>query len=378
MKILFFILSVVLTLPSYSVDEKADTFLVNLTLLDQKILDTEKAISILQGRNSEAVSKLESLKEMLVLVKSRFQVINYSTSIFDQIKLAQDNGWKNIAKYLIDTSETCQGFNNLKDDCLLKVAGIKEFVIGRKISKKSKEEFLIFSDNYLSFLESKIEINEKFIENLDFNLKETQKYFSFKSLPLVTVKIHKVPPVKHPSVKDNVEQLNPELLVEKRIVFSSFLIGILVLILSVLFYVYLKKEKHMKKMKQFYTKVYFSGKKNNLELKIFGNIEPVDLIKLKKVELAFIDALVSSGTFANKAILRFKSNHNELIVETIFEDIGSIQSKLGAIDSEAFTSGLSRLQLKVQALGGELFFVNLFNEKGENNSTSYSVLIPTV
>ncbi len=377
-QLIYYLFVVLYFLPLHVNSGEGEIYLGDLNKLDQKILDTEKAISINQ-KSPDPLKDLESLKEKLVLLKANYVAWNYSTKIEAQIDYANNKGWKNISAYLQQIAKACQtsgADEHFSDDCFLRVAGFKEFIKGRSILISEREDFNTFADHYSKNLESRMIVNTHFLDDLNKLIEKTNPYFSFKVLPLVTVKMGTVPqgPILNPTVYTAKKNANKDIVEDRTLVqFSiAFLSALTLLGLGV----YSKKKKGLKKVRQFYSKIYFSARRSSVDLKIFGNINDYELNKFIKIEQNIIDALVSSSCIAKKGIIRFRRNQKQFILETKLEDVGGIQEKLGTSESDIFTSKLSALQQKTQALGGEMIFTELFNEKGENFSSSYSIVFP--
>ncbi len=357
---------------------EGEIYLGDLNRLDQKILDTEKAISINQ-KSLDSLKDLEALKEKLVLLKANYEAWNYSTKIEAQIDYANNKGWKNVSAYLNQIANACQ--ENVRDeyftdDCFLRVAEFKEFIKGRSILNSEREDLNTFADHYSKNLESRMTINTQFMDDLNKLIDKTNPYFSFKVLPLVTVKMGTVPkvPILIPLVHMSKERSNHYFVED--ITFVQVAVVFLSVMSMIVLGIYFKKKKCLKKVRQFYSKIYFSAKRCSVDLKIFGNINDYELSILSKIEQNIIDVISSASCVGSMAVMRFKRNQKHIILETKLEDVCGIQDKLGKDDSEIFTSKIIALQQKTQALGGEFIFTELFNEKGENISSSYSVVFP--
>lgn len=357
-------------------DLKADTedafmFINDLKKLDQKILDTEKAI-LINENNVTSVDFLENLKNNLVVIKSNYEAFLNSSSIDEQIEKAKNKKWKNTIIQLSVISKLCEGSNIVVDDCLLAIGYFRQSVEGRSLSYSDKDELIKFSDLYSKKIEARAVMNSLFIEKINILLGKSEKLFEFSKKPTLMVKINPVKLIIRPK---EVKVTDEKHFFENK-KFGPVVMSALFVVLSLIFCGFLKNKKHSRNVKKYYSKIYFSAKRNNIKIKIFGSLNAGELLKLTKIEKNIVEVLVASNSFTNEGVVRFKKSHSHLIIETKFDISESIQHKMNSFEAGLFTSKIAALQQKIQALGGELLFVDKFNERGENTSSTYSIIFP--
>lgn len=278
---------------------------------------------------------------------------------------AVDNGWLNIQRMTKELIPLCESQTN-KNIVLCKTGldQMRAFALGSKLSVDNKESLATFIDDYVSQLNAFNLINAEFISNFNknseaINLKIKE---AAQKIPPMVVKIR---PVSTPAVVMTKEIYSGK---ENYLLFGA---GIALVLGMGIYGLNLRKKKIIK---DFYAKLFTLAKKNNIQLKVFGQISEAKLVD--KIQLPFLNTIYLSRGVSNKAQVKFKNKGSNVSVEVNYATSRAIQNVMSLPKEKALKDGLESLQQIVEMNGGEFVFSNRFNSLGELVQSSFLLHLP--
>ena len=357
-----------------------DTFkdlIHDMDKLNHKILKTEHILS--RDLPAKDRDDLEKLKQNLIEIKSHFIAYNDSNGLEKAIALSSNKGWSATNSFLNKIQTSCSIAENMEKDCFIELSNFDNFVATRAISQSDKEALLQLMATYAKFSEAKIVLNDSFENTTDKLLKNYNSSFLKEERPLATISLTPSGTIKSDVVKPMppaIEKMDSHGEVEDISMVNLYkyhLIGFFSVLVAFTFY--RRSTGKKRELKSFYSNIFISAKKKKLKARIFGNVNPGNIVKIKKIKKPFL-ALLDSSTLLNANLdVKIRNRGKKVVIDTVLHVQKPIQ-ELSSMDTySSFANELEAIEKSLHDFGGELSITNTFDNEGKLNSTYFTIVV---
>lgn len=330
------------------------------------VSDISKLEARIQKNNSPVLT--EMLKDMSFL-KSQYDHLANPLKLEAFHQDAVDNKWFNLEKMSKELIPVCDSNSNKLAQCKSGLEQMKTFALNSKLSQDNKDSLVAFIDDYLSQMNAFAIVNQDFIDKFNKNVNAVNLNLKEDSAKLVK---QAIVPVLIPSDTFVVTEAAPRHN-NSEIIFFTFAVGIL--LVAGFFYNASKKNKLIK---GFYSKIFTLAKKNNLHLKVFGNLSKNQSKLIELIQMPFLNAVYLSRGVSSRAQIKFRNKTHNVSIEVNYATSRSIQNVMMLPKEKGLKESLETLQATVEAAGGEFVFSNRFNSIGELVQSSVILHLPKV
>lgn len=345
--------------------------------LNHKILKTEHILS--RDLPAKDRDDLEKLKQNLIEIKSHFKAYNDSNGLETAITLSSNKGWSATNSFLNKIKTSCSTAENMEKDCFVELSNFDKFIVTRAISQSDKETLLNLMATYAKFSEAKIVLNDTFENTTDQLLKNYNSSFLKEERPLATVSLAPAGSMKPDALKtippavDKMESSDFAEAINLANLYKYHVLGLIIVLVAFTFY--RRSSGNKRVLKSFYSNIFISAKKKRLKARIFGNVNPGNVVKIKEIKKPFL-ALLDSSTLLNANLdVKIRNRGQKVVIDTILHVQKPIQEFSSMDAYSSFAIELGAIEKSLHDLGGELSITNTFDNEGKLNGTYFTIVV---
>lgn len=345
--------------------------------LNHKILKTEHILS--RDLPEKERDDLEKLKQYLTEIKSHFMAYNDSKGLDIAIALTEKKGWIETNSFLHKIQTSCSIEENLEKDCFVELSNFDNFVATRALSQSDKETLLNLMATYAKFSEAKLVLNNKFENVTNELLKNYNSSFLKEERPLATVSLAPAGTMKSdivkksPLIEKKVESNDSVGDINMFLAYKYHLMGIVGALVALTFY--RRSSGKKRELKSFYSSIFITAKKKRLKARIFGNVNPGNVVKVRKIKKSLLALLDSSTVFNANMDVKIRNRGKKIVIDTVFHVQKTIQ-ELSSMDAySSFARELEEIEKSLHDFGGELSITNTFDNEGKLNGTYFTIVV---
>jgi hypothetical protein len=361
-------------------DDSFKVLTQDMDKLNHKILKTEHILS--RELPEKERDDLEKLKQNLIDIKSHFIAYNDSKGLEIAIALSEKKGWVTTNSLLHKIQTSCSIVENMEKDCFVELSNFDKFVVTRAISQSDKETLLNLMATYAKFSEAKLVLNDSFENTTNELLKNYNSSFLKEEKPLATVSLAPAGTMKSdvvkkiPSAVEKVESSDSAEVIKMALLYKYHLVGFIGALVALVAFTFFRRSSGKKReLKSFYSGIFISAKKKKLKARIFGNVNPGNIVKIRKIKMPFLALLDSSTIFNANLDVKIRNRGKKVVIDTVFHVQKTIQ-ELSSIEAySSFAKELEEIERSLHHFGGELSITNTFDNEGKLNGTYFTIVV---
>lgn len=370
LKIIIFITFSILSFFCFGA-EKVQELMNNPADLSQKINVLESLIA--KEIESTQRQELEVLKWGLVDIKNNLLNLKNDKAIVEAIDYAKNKGWTNTLRELHNLKATCSISNKMGNECFVEKSEFDLFIDSRNISNVEKMKFKSFLEEYITYIQAKLIINENLLKSVNQSLLKFESLINKSLRPLASIKL------STPTLT-NIKKISTEkkavVVVQKNesYFFNQMfsvknLVGISVMSLAFVLISFFGRKFYLRRIKQkevnnFYKTIFYQSHKNKTKTKIFGSIDLSDFKKFNHIKKSYVQFIELLGPFKSSMDIKFKKKDKTFIIETLLYTSIPMQQYFNSENHGPFFQGVSKLNELASQIAGKVFITNSFDQTG--------------